>query len=89
MINFEPMLTSGNMLTLKKTFLTKNELLVTALTPEVNAFEIKNHGIMPQVSHKKNGVSPRTGAARNPKVNTNQITPIKVNGCTNAHRRPK
>ncbi len=88
-MNAEPIGTSGKIPTLKATFLTKKSLATIAFVPDETASAKKNHGIIPQISHKKKGVSPVTAPTRNPISKTNHITKINVIGCINAHKSPK
>ena len=77
------------MLNLKATFFTKNLLDIIACVPDKTASEKKNHGIIPHISHKKNGVSSETTPDRKPISKTNHITEINIIGCIKDHKRPK
>ena len=76
----EPSSTRGSILTRNATFLTKKALFTMAFVPLVSAFDIKNQGTMPQMSHKKKGVPLVVGPDRKPISKTNHITTINVKG---------
>lgn len=83
------MATRGSMLTLKDVFLTKKALLVMAPVHLVSELDKKNHGMIPAISHKKNGDWADEPCGFIPLLKTNHITNINTNGCKNAHNNPR
>jgi hypothetical protein len=64
-------------------------LLTTEPAAFASVFEIKNHGIIPQIRYKKKGTPSVDEPVRNPISKTNQITIIKISGWINAHKSPR